>query len=282
MNKLRKIQLSIIAIVVAGLIVGTGTYMVTPTFAQESDRTAKETPINKFLSKVASILGIEEETLTSAMDQAKQEIHDEAKEELKAKLQASVDSGEITQEQANARLERFDKGFNNHPKELGKGDKKQKGFGKHEKGNDIRSQIRDRKPNWPDKPPLDIEKLQEEYKKLVADGEITQEQADERLKRLKAPGGRSGWPAGGPAFDPSAMKARIEKAVADGEITQEQADERLKGLKAPGGRPGWPAGGPAFDPSAIKARIQEAVDSGVMTQQQADELLKGLKAPNTN
>jgi len=274
MNKLRKIQLSIIAIVVAGLIVGTGTYMVAPTFAQESDRTAKETPINKFLSKVASILGIEEKTLTSAMDQAKQEIHDQAKEDLKAKLQASVDSGEITQEQADEKLE----GFDNRPKEWGKVDKKQKGFGEHEKGIDIRSQIRDKKPNWPDKPPLDIEKLQEEYKKLVADGEITQEQADERLKRLKAPG----WPAGGPAFDPSAMKARIEKAVADGEITQEQADERLKGLKAPGGRPGWPAGGPAFDPSAIKARIQEAVDSGVMTQQQADELLKGLKAPNTN
>ena len=85
MNKLRKIQLSIVAIVAAGLIIGAGTYMAVPTFAQENDNPTKETPINKFLSKVASILGIEEETLTSAMDQAKQEIHDEAKEELKAK-----------------------------------------------------------------------------------------------------------------------------------------------------------------------------------------------------
>ena len=233
MNKLRKIQLSIVAIVAAGLIIGAGTYMAVPTFAQENDNPTKETPINKFLSKVASILGIEEKTLTSAMDQAKQEIHDQAKEDLKAKLQASVDSGEITQEQADEKLEGFDKGFDNHPKEWGKGDKKQKGFGKHQKGNDIRSQIRDRKPNWPDKPPLDIEKLQEEYKKLVADGEITQEQADERLKGLKAPGGRPGWPAGGPAFDPSAIKARIQEAVDSGVMTQQQADELLKGLKAP-------------------------------------------------
>ena len=81
MNKLRKIQLSIIAVVVAGLIVAAGTYMVVPTFAQETDKTTKETPINKFLSKVASILGIEEETLTSAMEQAKQEIDDETKED---------------------------------------------------------------------------------------------------------------------------------------------------------------------------------------------------------
>ena len=229
MNKLRKIQLSIIAVVVVGLIVAAGTYMVVPTFAQETDKTTKETPINKFLSKVASILGIEEEILTSAMEQAKQEIDDETKEELKAKLQAAVDSGEITQEQADEKLE----GFDNHPKEWGKGNKKQKGFGKHEKGDDIRSQIRDKKPNWPAKPAFDIEKIQEEYKKLVADGEITQEQADERLKRLKAPGGRPGWPAGGPAFDPSAIKARIQEAVDSGVMTQQQADELLKGLKAP-------------------------------------------------
>jgi hypothetical protein len=69
--------------------------------------------------------------------------------------------------------------------------------------------------------------------KAVADGEITQEQVDERLKGLKAPGGRPGWPAGGPAFDPSAMKARIQEAVDSGVITQQQADELLKGLKAP-------------------------------------------------
>ena len=269
MKKLRKIQLSIIAIIVAGLIVGTGTYMVVPTFAQESDKTVKEKPINKFFSKVASILGIQEIVLTNAMEQAKQEIQDEATEELRAKLQADVDSGKLTQEQADAKL----KGFNKHP---------QKGFEKSKKGNDIRSQIRDKKPNWPAKPAVDIEKLQEEYKKLVDDGEITQEHADQRLKELKS--GKLGFPErrGPDIKELDGVKARIEKAVADGEITQEQADERLKGFFNPGGRPGLPAGGPAFDPSAIKARIQEAVDSGVMTQQQADELLKGLKAPNAN
>ena len=268
MNKLRKIQLSIIAVVVVGLIVAAGTYMVVPTFAQETDKTTKETPINKFLSKVASILGIEEEILTSAMEQAKQEIDDETKEELKAKLQAAVDSGEITQEQADEKLE----GFDNQPKEWGKGNKKQKGFGKHEKGDDIRSQIRDKKPNWPAKPAFDIEKIQEEYKKLVADGEITQEQADERLKELKS--GKPGFPGlrGGPTTkDLDAIKARIEKAIADGEITQEQVDERLKGLKNLGQRNGEMKPPSQAD---IKARIQAAVDSGQITQEQAEERYK--------
>ena len=125
MTKFKKIQFSIIAIVIAGLIVGAGTYMAVPTFAQESDKTVKETPINTFLSKVASILGIQEETLAGAMEQAKQEIQDEAKEELRAKLQAAVDSGEITQEESDAKLEAFD----DHTKAWGKGDKKHKGFG---------------------------------------------------------------------------------------------------------------------------------------------------------
>ena len=271
MNKLRKIQLSIVAIVVAGLIVGAGTYMAVPTFAQENDNPTKETPINKFFSKVASILGIEEETLTTAMEQAKQAIHDEAKEELKAKLQASVDSGEITQEQADARLERFDKGFDNPPKKWEKGDKKQKGFGTHEKGDDIRSQIRDKKPNWPNKPPLDIAKIQAELKKLVAEGEITKEEADEKLKELK--NNNHGFPGkrGPDPRDMEAIKARIQKAIDDGEITQEQADERLKGLKNPGQRPPLP-------PNAIEIekRLKQAVDSGTITEEEAMEMYKNL------
>ena len=271
MNKLRKTQLSIVAVVIAVLIVGAGTYMAVPTFAQETDNPTKETPINKFFSKVASILGIEEETLTTAMEQAKQEIHDEAKEELKAKLQASVDSGEITQDQADARLERFDKGFHNLPKKLGKGDKKQKGFGKHEKGDDIRSQIRDKKPNWPDKPRLDIAKIQAELKELVSAGEITQEEADEKLKELK--NNNHGFPGkrGPDPRDMEAIKARIQKAIDDGEITQEQADERLKGLKTPGQRPPLP-------PNAreIEKRLKQAVDSGSITEKEAMEMYKNL------
>ena len=275
MNKLRKIQLSIVAIVAAGLIIGAGTYMAVPTFAQENDNPTKETPINKFLSKVASILGIEEETLTSAMDQAKQEVHDEAKEELKAKLQDSVDSGEITQEQANAKLEGFDKGFDNHPKELGKGDKKQKGFGKHEKGNDIRSQIRDRKPNWPDKPPLDIAKTQAELKQLVANGKITQEQADEKLKEMKNNKPSFTGRLGPDPKEIETIKTRIQKALDDGVITQEQVNERLKGLKTPGQRPPLPP-----NAKEIEKRLKEAVDSGSMTEEEAMEMYKNLSQRN--
>ena len=55
-----------------------------------------------FAGRVAEILGLEEDTVSDAMQQAKEEMRDEA---LKAKLDALVADGTMTQEDADAYLE---------------------------------------------------------------------------------------------------------------------------------------------------------------------------------
>ncbi len=55
-----------------------------------------------FAGRVAEILGLEEDTVADAMEQAKEEMRDEA---IKAKLDALVEAGEMTQDDADAYLE---------------------------------------------------------------------------------------------------------------------------------------------------------------------------------
>ena len=55
-----------------------------------------------FAGRVAEILGLEEDTVADAMQQAKEEMRDEA---VKAKLDALVEAGKITQDEADAYLE---------------------------------------------------------------------------------------------------------------------------------------------------------------------------------
>ena len=66
-----------------------------------------------FVARVAEILGEDEETVRSAMDQARQEIHDEmiqrreqaAMDRLQAWLDAAVEAEKITQDEAEAYLQ---------------------------------------------------------------------------------------------------------------------------------------------------------------------------------
>ena len=76
-------------ILVSGLI-GTGIAM--------ADETAGS-PFGGLASKVAPILGLDEATVQDAIEQAQTELHDEA---MQSKLDALVESGAITQEQADA------------------------------------------------------------------------------------------------------------------------------------------------------------------------------------
>ena len=55
-----------------------------------------------FAGRVAEILGLEEDTVADAMEQAKEDMRDEA---IKAKLDALVEAGKITQEEADEYLE---------------------------------------------------------------------------------------------------------------------------------------------------------------------------------
>ncbi len=55
-----------------------------------------------FAGRVAEILGLDEDTVADAMEQAKEDMRDEA---IKAKLDALVEAGEITQDEADEYLE---------------------------------------------------------------------------------------------------------------------------------------------------------------------------------
>ena len=63
-----------------------------------------DSPKSTFISKVASILEIDEATVSDAFEQAKSEIEDEM---VQARLDAAVEKGTITEEQAEEYLEWF-------------------------------------------------------------------------------------------------------------------------------------------------------------------------------
>lgn len=82
----------IVAAVIALAVMG-GTAL-----AQGDSSTNTSSPWSTFAGKVASILGLDEATVQNAMDQARKEIQNEA---LQARLDALVESGKLTQEQAD-------------------------------------------------------------------------------------------------------------------------------------------------------------------------------------
>jgi hypothetical protein len=71
----------------------------TTSVVSASDTTDNETSqFDTFVSKVADKLGLDEDTVATAMKEARQEMMDEA---LAERLQEAVDEGRITQEQAD-------------------------------------------------------------------------------------------------------------------------------------------------------------------------------------
>ena len=61
-----------------------------------------DSPLGKFASRVANILGLDEAQVQDALDQATREIQDES---LQLRLDRMVERGRLTQEQADAYLE---------------------------------------------------------------------------------------------------------------------------------------------------------------------------------
>ena len=66
-------------------------------FAQ-SESGGEGSPLSSLAGRVASILGLDEATVQDALDQARQELQDEA---VQAKVDSLVEQGRITQEQAD-------------------------------------------------------------------------------------------------------------------------------------------------------------------------------------
>ena len=132
---MRKRVFLIVGALAAALSVSIGAIAV---MAQESTEETDETQttIQSFVSRVAENLELDEDTVQAAFDDAR----DDLKEDLKAahraaleeKLEAAVDDGDITQEEADEYLEWYDA----KPDDLGIGRLKGRhhggfGFGHH-------------------------------------------------------------------------------------------------------------------------------------------------------
>ena len=70
--------------------------------AQEQGDPEAKSPLQSLASRVASILGLDEQVVKDALDQARRELHDEAVERKLAQL---VEKGRLTQEQADEYLQ---------------------------------------------------------------------------------------------------------------------------------------------------------------------------------
>ena len=231
MKRAKIVYLGIVVIFIIGLVIGIGAYRSAPAFAEENKNTEKANPVDEFLSRVASILGVEESDLTDAMEQAKTEMVAEKLADVKAELDAKVASGDITQEQANERLEGLSKRIEMMGKNAEmfrhKGGSPFGGFkkhgGKHGKPGGKYWGNHGGKPKG-----LNLEDIKIHIQEAVEKGEITQEQADQKLKLLleKSKHNKRGWNK--PSEDE--IRAQIKTAVEEGTLTQEEADEKLQGL----------------------------------------------------
>jgi len=88
---------------VATLLVGVLAVGLTGgTVLAQTDGTSSDSPIGRFASKVATILGLDETLVQDALKQAAGEIQDEA---IQRKLDRLVENGRLTQEQADGYYE---------------------------------------------------------------------------------------------------------------------------------------------------------------------------------
>lgn len=93
---MRKKKFIIAGIIAAVVIIIGGSVSVA--LAQSGGTTAGDNQTNPLFSRVAAILGIDEQKLEDAFAQAHRELRDEASQK---RLQSLVDEGKITQEQAD-------------------------------------------------------------------------------------------------------------------------------------------------------------------------------------
>ncbi len=94
MLKKRWIVVSVLVAVFAAAGVGS--------VALAQEEAEEKSPINNLISRVATILGLEEQVVQDAVDQAVGELHDEA---MQARMDKLVEEGRLTREQADEYLE---------------------------------------------------------------------------------------------------------------------------------------------------------------------------------
>ena len=131
---------------------------------------------SKLATKVAEILGLDTAVVDHAIKQAREELRDEA---IQNKLNALVENGKLTQEQADEYLNWIQLKPEGVPT-IGK-----PFFGKmgHHKGRKGHGRFFGSRNDFKGKPSL--EDIQKKLNTMVEDGEITQGQAEAKLKGLQ-------------------------------------------------------------------------------------------------
>ena len=201
-------------------------------FAQGQPNSSESKIYGDFITKVSTILGLEEKIVINAFNDALIQIHDEKNIQIELELQNKIDSGFITKEEANQWRTKFLKKktptfdeFFRMKKDKSKIDKPyMNGFIHHDKG------------KYPIRK-MDIEKVKEKINKAVESGEITQEEADIKINSLKVGKQYMNAPRSykekdlKKEFDISVITKRMDQAIKAGILSQEDANTRLEAFK---------------------------------------------------
>ena len=147
-------------------------------FAQENSDVNK---IKKtFTGRVAAILGLEEKVVQDAFMQARKQIQDERTAAAEAEIQEKLDGGYITKDEADKWREKITKGDFNKRMPGGFRRPMHGGFQKRPMhgGFQKRPMHGEKRGKW------SIEEIKKKLDAAIKSGEITQEQADAKLKEL--------------------------------------------------------------------------------------------------
>lgn len=227
---------------IALLIVALSVISVTTLFAKEDDATSPA--VTPFASKVANILGMDEVKVFQVIEQAKSELQTER---MSKKLSQMVEEGKLTQEQADQKL--GDLAFDFEAKGSAWDDEKMRyARAAHARHKGLQKKLTGSKQG-----------IEEKIDQMVRRGELTQEEADEKLADLasdfKADGGV--W-----AKDKSGVWAKDKMGYA--RVGHAWKKDFQK--KPPRNREG------------IEERISQMVEKGILTEDEADRKLDALTA----
>ena len=215
---------------IALLIVALSVISVTTLFAKEDGATSSA--IAPFASKVANIIGMDEITVAQAIKQAQSELRTER---ISKKLRQMVEEGELTQEQADEKLADLASDFEANGGVWGKG-KMKYARATHARNKDFQKKLIGSR-----------EGIEEKLRQMVEEGELTQEEANEKL---------AGLTSGARAKDGPSDKMRYAKA--------DHAWGKGLQKKGRGNREG------------VTEIISQMVDNGILAQDDADRKLEAL------
>jgi len=156
-------------------VVAIATISISVVLAQGNEK--GDSNASRLSAKVAEILGLDAAVVNDAINQARRELRDEA---VQNKLNALVEKGQLTQEQADEYLNWIQSRPEGIPA------MRKQFFGKmgHHKGWKGHDRFFGSRNYF--KGELSLEDVQKKLNAMVEDGDITQEEAEAKLKALQA------------------------------------------------------------------------------------------------